>query len=101
MKIRVQRSGGFAGLQAGTDVDTDSLPKEESQQLKELVDSSSFFELPPVIKSRNPMPDRFSYRITVESQGHEHTVEASEAELPEKLRPLVQRLDAMRRSKRR
>jgi hypothetical protein len=90
MRVSFERSGGFAGLMMTSTADTTELPDAEAQQLQELVSRADFFNLPSKMLSNSPQPDRFQYQITVRSDGKTHTVQASESQVPEKLRPLVE-----------
>jgi hypothetical protein len=99
MKIQFERTGGFAGLRLGCEVDITTLPTHEAQAIQDEVESANFFELPAHLPSRSGA-DRFTYRIEVESAGKKHTVEFGEEAMPEILRPLVQRLNILARSAR-
>ena len=100
MQIHFERSGGFSGIRMSTTLDSESLSLEEIQDFQELVKSSKFFDLPEKITSPKPGADRFQYKLTVEDEGRRHTVEMSEAAIPETLQPLLQRLNALARSAR-
>ncbi len=101
MRIDFERSGGFAGMRMTTTVDTESLSSEETRELFELVEGAGFFELPAKISSESPGADRFQYKLTIEAEGRQHTVETGEAAVPEKLRALIQKLTMMARKARR
>ncbi|MEH2463461.1 protealysin inhibitor emfourin [Nostoc sp.] len=90
MRISFERTGGFAGITKKTTVDTDTLPPNEANTLKSLVEAADFFRLPEQITSPNPQSDRFQYKLTVEDNGKQHTVTVSEAALPGTLRPLIE-----------
>ena len=90
MKIRFERSGGFAGMMTSVDVDADSLPDAERQALATLVSNAGFFALPSkVVDSAAAGADRFNYRITIESDGRTHTVETTDGSAPASLVPLL------------
>jgi hypothetical protein len=69
--------------------DTEKLPPEDAQRLKQLVDSANFFQLPETIANPKPQPDRFQYTLTVEDGNRSHTVTIPESALPPNLRPLT------------
>lgn len=100
MRIEFVRTGGFAGMRTATAVNTDTLPPDEARALRESVDAARFFDLPAVIASPTPGADRFQYKITVEAEGRQHTVELGEAAVPEALQSLIQRLTALARAAR-
>ncbi|MGB7623646.1 MAG: protealysin inhibitor emfourin [Terriglobia bacterium] len=98
MRIRLERSGGFAGIKLSSSVDTEELSPDEAGQVRKMVEGATFFELPDSIKSARPMPDRFVYRIQIEEGGKTKTVEVDEASVPDPLKPLVRHLvDAARK----
>lgn len=100
MRIHFERTGGFAGMRMRATVDSESLSPEEARDLHEMVDAAGFFDLPAAITTPTPGADRFHYKLTVEAEGRRHTVDVSEAAVPEALRPLLQQLMAFARSSR-
>lgn len=100
MRIHFERSGGFAGMRVTVTVDTELLSPQEAHDLERSVDAARFFELPATITAPIPGADRFCYKITVEAEGQRHTIEVDDAALPDKLRPLLQRLTTLARSRR-
>ena len=90
MKIKFERSGGFAGMITRVNIDADSLPDAERQALTTLVENAGFFALPATITdSTSSGADRFNYRITIESDGRTHTVETTDGAAPASLVPLL------------
>jgi hypothetical protein len=90
MKIRLERSGGFAGMTRTFEVDTDALPEEQRELVTGLVHNANFFALPSSLASADTGgADQFSYRISIESDGGTHTIEMSEASVPNSLTPLI------------
>lgn len=89
MKIRFERSGGFAGIPLQRNVSSDALPAEERNKLAELIETAHFFELPPLLRATEPGADRFQYKISVETEQGEHTVQVDEAAVPAPLQPLI------------
>src|SRR2546428_11651518 len=65
----------FPGLSKPILIDSDKLPREESDELKRLVNATHFFDLPPVVGSPPPgAADYRQYTITIEDEGKQHTV---------------------------
>jgi hypothetical protein len=89
MRVTLERTGGFAGVRLTTTADTDKLPSDDAEQLRQLVAGSRFFELPERIAPQRAQPDRFQYRVTVEDDSQVHTVTVSETALPPGMRPLT------------
>jgi hypothetical protein len=89
MHVYFERCGGFAGLRLSTTVDSDTLTHEDQQLLADMVAASDFFQVPPQIIAPSPGPDRFQYKITIESGDKRHTVVVDEQVVPSALRPLT------------
>ena len=100
--IRVQftRSGGFAGIPVTASCESDSLTPEDEDELRRLIESAGFFQLPATVTSPAPGADRFAYRLTIEVDGQEHTVEMEEAAVPPGSRPLLEWLNSFARRRR-
>jgi hypothetical protein len=89
MRIKVERSGGFTGINLTNSVSTDQMSAEEAQKISDLVDTAGFFELPSVIRSNLPETDRPQFKITVETERGAHTVQVDEAAVPTQLQPVL------------
>jgi hypothetical protein len=101
MRIEFERSGGFAGMRLSVTVDTNTLDAEEAQEMQNLIDEASFFDLPEELECENEA-DNFTYQVTVEqSEEIRHTVRMKESAAPDELMPLLQRLNLMARTRRR
>lgn len=98
MKIEFERCGGFMGRKVSLSLDLDELPSPQAQTLRLLVDQADFFNL-PADSPAPPIPDSFSYTITVTDGARRRTVRTSDSAAPEKLRPLLADLSARARGK--
>ena len=89
LKVRIERTGGFAAIPLTLNIDSESLPVEQADQLRELVESSDFLNL--ASKNVEPFgaPDRFLYILTLEIEGRRHTVRTGEDDMPPQLKPLI------------
>jgi hypothetical protein len=90
LQIGFERSGGFAGLTIGTDVDTADLPADEARELERLVEkieASGAGESAAAGK-----PDRFQYDLTIKRGTESRHVRLAEHELTAEGRELVKRL---------
>ena len=96
-RIKYERTGGFAGIRIATDFKPEDLPDEQLRPLLELLDDMDFKELPAQLTGKSPMPDQFTYEITVETKKWEHTVIAGDASAPDKLQELFRLLDRIAR----
>ncbi|MGG6264459.1 protealysin inhibitor emfourin [Leptolyngbya sp. AN03gr2] len=88
MRVTLEQSGGFAGLMITKSIDTQDLSPSEAQQLENLVKSSNFFQLNSIVEA-SPQPDRFGYTLMIEMNGRSHSIDLSETNMPEKVRPIA------------
>jgi hypothetical protein len=88
-KIKFERSGGYAGVTLAHALETKALPAPELARVQKLIDDANLFELPKQVKSRDAMPDRFEYKITIREKGRQRTLVIGERSTPENLKPLI------------
>jgi hypothetical protein len=98
-KIFFERSGGFMGRKATATIDLEELSEDQSEALEEMLDKADFFELPADL-TRPPMPDAFTYTITVTTEVRRHSVRVSDTTAPDDLRPLLEELNKQARMQR-
>ena len=91
-RIKFERTGGFAGMRIATDFELEDLPEDQAERLRELLDDADFDELPEKLLKGGPIPDGFTYSITVETDKGEHTVTTSDTSAPQKMQPLLELL---------
>ncbi len=95
-KITFERSGGLMGQEISLDLDLDTIPPDEAQNITQLLQRANFFKLPSNLVSRST-PDEFQYQITVDSGTLHHTVHTCDTSAPAALRPLLNLLSALAR----
>jgi hypothetical protein len=98
-KIFFERSGGFMGRTVKATIDLEDLPGDLAHALEEMLDEADFFELPADL-TRPPMPDAFTYTITVNTARKQHSVRVTDATAPDDLRPLLEELNKQARMQR-
>ncbi|MER8043076.1 protealysin inhibitor emfourin [Streptomyces sp. NPDC094032] len=81
MKIRVVRTGGFAGIEKSAELETDGRPEHE--RLRTLAREA--LAAPPQPESRG-VPDGFGYEITIDGK----TVKWADPDLTPDQRELIQ-----------
>jgi hypothetical protein len=96
-QITFERTGGFMGRKVRFNLNLDELPANQSRTLQRLLDESDFFNLPENLISQ-PMPDAFTYTITVEEKMVIRTVRLSDTTATDALRPLLDNLSRRARS---
>ncbi len=95
MKIAIQRTGGFAGLQEElASVDTAQMPPEDGRRIEQLVGKTAFFSLPTTLGGEIKGADLYHLRITITDGSRRHSVEFPDHDSPElaPLRALVRSL---------
>ena len=98
-RIKFERTGGFAGMRLAADIEPDKLSEEQNQALLNVLDALDFPELPEQMIGDSPIPDEFTYTITVEAEDWQHTVVTGDASAPEKMQELLQMLDRIARKR--
>jgi len=100
MQIQLKVSGGFAyfpGLSQPIIVDTNTLPQQQADELKQLVNKVHFFDLPPVVGSPSPgAADYQQYNITVDDGNKHHTVQTTDPIGNPDLQVLIKKLQSHR-----
>ncbi len=96
--IRFERSGGFTGIITDNTIDSLQLKKKESKMLLSMIEDAHFFSL-PAGNTITSLPDKFSYKITIETAGKKHMVEFSQGSVPDVLQDLVKYLNRKTRLK--
>ncbi len=82
MRVQLNIEGGlayFPGLNKPITIDSNALPPQEANKLKQLLDGAHFFDLPPVMNTPAPgAADYRKYTITVDDDSKHHTVQLIE-----------------------
>jgi len=93
MRIHFEQSGGFvAGVKRPpVTIDTGNLPPDEAKTWHDLVTAADFFNTSATIPAGTAR-DAFSYQVTVESEGKQHTIQTQGGPVPSRLAPLIERL---------
>jgi len=101
MRIRLRRSGGFAGLQVPPiEIDAAQLPADKAGELEQLVKVARLFETPPApagaqqppppAAPASPARDAFQYDLTVEDGGASQAVRLHEGAMRPEAARLIQ-----------
>jgi hypothetical protein len=98
VRVRFARSGGIAGVTLP--LEPEELEPEEVIEVEGMLAGVDLEEL--ARRPRRPGgADRFTYELEVERGGERHAVTLSEEEVPEDLKPALQRLTKLAIEKRR
>ncbi len=98
-RIEMTRSGGFAGVQLHSVIDSAELSPEEAAEFEAELDKidTSFLEALPAHKAGPP--DRFQYDIVIEHGGKQYKLTIGERDMPASLGPLLNRMVEMARQR--
>jgi hypothetical protein len=91
VQITFKTSGGiayFPGLAAGKTVDVDTLSQDRQDEIRRLLESTKFFDLPARTATRPGAADYQTHTITV-SDGDRHKTVAISDPVPPELAPLL------------
>jgi len=99
MRVHFERSGGFGGLLLAVAIESDTLPVDEQQQLRQLIDEADFFNLPAELSDSGTAVDQFVYKVVVESADRSHSIQTTEGAAPPSLQPLLDWLTRAARRK--
>ncbi len=86
MRIRFERTGGFANIPLRAELDSAQMPPERTQELEKLVERARPFDQ-PTSPSRE-MPDDLQYDITIEDDKGTHSLRISDSSAPDDLKLL-------------
>jgi hypothetical protein len=88
VKIKVERSGGFAGIPSSIEMDSDKLPSSIIGKVRELLDNRKL----PSLKNpgrHKSAADYLNYKITIQNGKKNHVIECSELEMDDNVKSLV------------
>jgi hypothetical protein len=78
MRIKFERTGGFANIPLRYEVDTEQMPPAKAQELHRLVEEARAFDQPAKPAAPANMPDQFQYELTFEDDARSHTFQTSD-----------------------
>ena len=93
-RLRLRRSGGFAGIATEAAIDTAELDPREAEPLLAALDA---VDLRSLAERRPPPPgppDTFRYVLDVERGDAKYSIALAEADVPHALRPVLAALSA-------
>jgi hypothetical protein len=93
LRIELTRSGGFAGLTTKLgELDTSELSEDESREIEAMVEKADVPKLAADSPMKGKGADRFQYHLALEDESGRRELTVSEDQMPDELRPLVERL---------
>ena len=92
MRIRVERSGGFAGLVRTAEVDTATLPEAHAREIEDRVRAIDFEGGARRSAEAEARPDAFQYDVTIDDGAKRQRVTLREPALPAGFSEVFRRL---------
>jgi hypothetical protein len=88
VKIKVERSGGFAGISSSNEIDAEELPLSLEGTLQKLLDKKKV-PMSKNFKRSKGAADYLNYKITIRDGKKDHVTECNELEMDNSLKSLV------------
>src|SRR5947199_135631 len=88
MRIRFERTGGFANVPLRAELDSTQMPPDRAHELAGLVEKALPFDQPVKPDNAAPTPDDLHYNITIEDADRTHTFNISDSAAPDNLKLL-------------
>lgn len=86
LKIKIERSGGIAGMISSKEINTDNLPSAFEDTLRRIITKKTLRTPSSVPKGA---ADHINYKIIIEDGDKSHTIECSQYDTDEKLKALI------------
>jgi hypothetical protein len=87
MRVKFERSGGFANVPLSAELDSAEMEPDRAEELKRLVEQARPFDQPSSSKSN--VPDDLHYELTIEHGGQSKTINVSDTAAPDKMKSLL------------
>lgn len=88
MKIKLERSGGFAGITSSNELDTDKLPCSLQSTVKDLLEKKKL-SLKEGLGKPKGFADYLNYRITIQDGKKDNVIELNEVDMDSTVKSLV------------
>ena len=94
MKIKFDRSGGFANIKLSSEVNVNELPDDQAKELKKLVQAAEPFAQTSKNQPVSNLPDEFQYSLRFEDKDKTHTINTTDSEASESMYKLIEWLSS-------
>ena len=91
-RIEMTRSGGVAGVQLRSAIDTAALAPDDATEIEAMLGKVDLNEWTSGNTRRGGPPDRFQYDLVIEQDGRRHELTIGERDVSPSLRVLLDRL---------
>jgi hypothetical protein len=95
VRIRVERSGGFAGIQISNEMDAKDLPSELIRTAKKIIEDKKVSS--PIKATPKGAADHYFYKISFQDDRHRKVIECNQYNIPDDLKSLIRYIEKIRR----
>jgi hypothetical protein len=88
LKIKVERSGGIAGIVRSTELDSKELPSSLVSKLKKIIQDSESSSIPLKVTPRGAA-DHYTYKISVRDGSNIQVIECNQFNLQDDFKSLI------------
>jgi hypothetical protein len=97
--IKVERSGGFAGIPVSNEIDAKDLPSTLVTRLEKMIENTKSPSALPLSRTPRGAADYFTYKISVKDGANEKVIECNQYNLQDDLKSLVKYVEGYSRKK--
>ena len=88
MRIRFERTGGFANIPLRAELDAAQMPPDRAQELERLVERARPFDQPAQPSAAESIPDDLQYEVTLQDGNRTRTIRSSDTAATDDLKLL-------------
>ena len=92
MRIRVERSGGFAGLPVSNEIDGKDLPSGLTRTAKKIMEDKRASSL-SIKSSPRGAADHYTYKISIQDGRNQRVIECNQYNIGDDLKSLVKYIE--------
>jgi hypothetical protein len=88
VRIKVERSGGLAGIQITNEIDAKDLPSTQLRTAKKIIEDKKVSSL-PMKSSPRGAADHYTYKISIQDGTNQNVIECNQYNIEDDLKSLV------------
>ena len=92
MIIKVERSGGFAGIPVSNEIDANNLPSALVTKLKKIMENTNSSTL-PIKDTPRGSADHYTYKISIQDGVNVKVIECNQFNIEDDLKSLVKYIE--------
>jgi hypothetical protein len=93
LRVYFKQTGGIGGWTSEYSADDSTLPPADVKHLRQFIEDTNFFHLPPEVGNGAPIADGFTYRLFLAVGRRNHTVETYDGSGPAESPALLELID--------